>query len=247
MLVKRFFEDGLAQASFLIGCGASGRALVIDPTRDADFYVREAAEEHLTITDVTETHIHADFLSGSRELAARTGATLHLSDEGDAAWKYAFASEARLLKGGDVIEIGKVRVEAVHTPGHTPEHLSFVITDGAVTTTPIAAATGDFIFVGDVGRPDLLERAVHLTDTMAESARTLYRSAARLRAWTRDWLRSGPGMVPARPAARASAPCRIRRLAMSVASIGPSTWPTRRRSSRRCLPVSQSRRRTSRG
>lgn len=193
MLVKRFFEDGLAQASYLIGCGASGRALVIDPHRDADFYVREAEDEHLQITDVTETHIHADFLSGSRELAARTGATLHLSDEGDAAWKYAFASEGRVLRNGDAIEIGKVRVEAVHTPGHTPEHLTFLITDGAAATAPIAAATGDFIFVGDVGRPDLLERAARVKNTMVEGARTLYRALQAFERGREDWLQIWPG------------------------------------------------------
>jgi hydroxyacylglutathione hydrolase len=193
MIVKRFFEDGLAQASYLIGCGASGRALVIDPNRDADLYMRAAADEGVQITDVTETHIHADFLSGSRELAARSGATLHLSDEGDAAWKYAFANEARLLKGGDEIKIGNVRVEAVHTPGHTPEHLSFVITDGAVATAPIAAATGDFIFVGDVGRPDLLERAAHVQNTMAAGARTLYQALHEFERGREDWLQLWPG------------------------------------------------------
>jgi len=193
MIVKRFFEDGLAQASYLIGCAASGHALVIDPHRDADFYVREADEEQLQITDIAETHIHADFLSGSRELAARTGATLQLSDEGDAAWKYAFASEGRLLKSGDVIEVGRVRIEAVHTPGHTPEHLAFLITDGAAATAPIAAATGDFIFVGDVGRPDLLERAARIENTMIESARTLYRSLHAFERGREEWLQLWPG------------------------------------------------------
>ncbi len=193
MIVKRFFEDGLAQASYLIGCAASGRALVIDPTRDADVYLRAAAEEAVRITDVTETHIHADFLSGSRELVARTDATLHLSDEGDAAWKYAFADEARLVKSGDAIGVGNVRVEAIHTPGHTPEHLTFLITDGAVATAPIAAATGDFIFVGDVGRPDLLERAAHVQNTMAESARTLYQALRRFERGREEWLQIWPG------------------------------------------------------
>jgi hydroxyacylglutathione hydrolase len=108
---------------------------------------------------VTETHIHADFLSGSRELAARTGATLYVSDEGDAAWKYAFAGEqgVKTVRDGDRLMVGSVQVDVVHTPGHTPEHLSFLITDaGGGATEPLAAATGDFIFVGDVGRPDLL-------------------------------------------------------------------------------------------
>ncbi|MGH9175346.1 MAG: MBL fold metallo-hydrolase, partial [Vicinamibacterales bacterium] len=95
MIVRRFFEPALAQASYLIGCAASSRAIVIDPHRDADVYIRAAAADSLTITHVTETHIHADFLSGSRELTERTGATLLLSDEGDAQWKYGFASEGR--------------------------------------------------------------------------------------------------------------------------------------------------------
>lgn len=193
MIVKRFFEDTLAQTSYLIGCAASGQAIVIDPHRDADVYLYAAADEGLRITDITETHIHADFLSGSRELAARSGATLWLSDEGDAAWKYTFAHEGRLLKSGDTIEIGNVLIEAVHTPGHTPEHLSFVITDRAAATSPIAAATGDFIFVGDVGRPDLLERAAQMKNTMADGARTLYRALQAFERGREDWLQIWPG------------------------------------------------------
>ena len=192
MIVRRFFEPALAQASYLIGCGASGQALVIDPHRDADLYITAAAADNLRITHVTETHIHADFLSGSRELAHRTGAMLLLSDEGDKDWKYAFASEGRLIRGGERIAIGNVAVDVIHTPGHTPEHLSFLITDGAVANAPIAAATGDFIFVGDVGRPDLLERAANLKGTMEQGARTLYRS---LQAFNHheEWLQIWPG------------------------------------------------------
>ena len=94
MIVSRLYEPAIAQASYLVGCAAAGEALVIDPTRDVERYLDAAAREGLTIRHVTETHIHADFLSGARELAARTGATLYLSDEGDADWKYQFASEA---------------------------------------------------------------------------------------------------------------------------------------------------------
>src|SRR6478735_6907162 len=103
MFVKRFFEPKLAQASYLIGCVATGEALVIDPNRDVEPYVKAAEAEGARITHVTETHIHADYLSGSRELAARTGATLHLSDCGPAEWKYGFAKSdnARLLREGD--------------------------------------------------------------------------------------------------------------------------------------------------
>jgi len=192
MIVTRFFEPAIAQASYLIGCAAAGEAIVIDPNRDIAHYLAAAARDHVRITHVTETHIHADFLSGARELAQATGATLLLSDEGDADWKYAFAPEARLLHHGDRITIGNIHLDVLHTPGHTPEHLSFLITDGAAADRPLAAATGDFIFVGDVGRPDLLERAAHMAGTMEQGARMLWRS---LRAFDsqEDWLQIWPG------------------------------------------------------
>jgi hydroxyacylglutathione hydrolase len=192
MFVKRFYEPSIAQASYLVGCAASGEALVIDANRDVEQYIAAAAQEQLRIAHVTETHIHADFVSGSRELARRTGAVLHLSDEGDADWKYRFADEGRPLHHGNRIAVGNVIVEAVHTPGHTPEHLTFLITDGAAADRPIAAATGDFIFVGDVGRPDLLERAAKIAGTMEQSARTLWAS---LQSFARrdDWLQLWPG------------------------------------------------------
>ncbi|MGH7449573.1 MAG: MBL fold metallo-hydrolase, partial [Longimicrobiales bacterium] len=102
MIVTRLYNEKLAQASYLVGCAATGGAVVVDPCRDADEYMRVAEREGVKITHVTETHIHADFVSGARELAARTGARLYLSDEGDVSWKYAFANEddAVLLKDG---------------------------------------------------------------------------------------------------------------------------------------------------
>jgi hydroxyacylglutathione hydrolase len=115
-----------------------------------------------------------------------------LSDEGDAEWKYAFGGEGRLIRHGDRIDVGNVRLDVLHTPGHTPEHLTFVITDGAVADAPIAAVTGDFIFVGDVGRPDLLERAASLTGTMEKAARTLYRSLRDFDHYE-EWLQIWPG------------------------------------------------------
>jgi hydroxyacylglutathione hydrolase len=192
MIVQRLFEPLLAQNSYLIGCAACGDAIVIDPHRDADFYLRIAEQERLRIACVAETHIHADFLSGTRELAARTGATMLLSDEGGADWKYSFGGGARLLRHGDRIEVGNVRLEVIHTPGHTPEHLTFVITDGAAANAPIAAATGDFLFVGDVGRPDLLEKAANVAGTMEKSARTLFRSLRELDRFE-EWLQIWPG------------------------------------------------------
>lgn len=193
MLVKRFFEPLLAQASYLIGCAAAREAIVIDANRDIEAYVRAAAAEGVRIAYVTETHIHADYVSGSRELAAHTGAALLLSDEGDAAWKYGFASEGRPLRHGDVVRVGRVTVEVEHTPGHTPEHLTFLVTDGATADLPLAAVTGDFIFVGDVGRPDLLERAANMAGTMEAGARALWASLQRFNAAHEDYLQLWPG------------------------------------------------------
>ena len=191
VIVKRFFEPLIAQNSYMIGCGAAGEAIVIDANRDVQPYIDAAEAANLRITHVTETHIHADFVSGSRELARRTGASLCLSDEGDKDWKYQYPHD-RQLKNGDRLTIGNVNFDVVHTPGHTPEHITFLITDGAVADQPIAAVTGDFVFVGDVGRPDLLEKAAKIAGTMEAGARTLYKSLQLLNKYP-DWLQLWPG------------------------------------------------------
>ncbi len=194
MFLKRFFEPKVAQTSYMIGCPGAGAAIVIDPNRDIDQYIEAAEAEGVKVTHVTETHIHADFVSGSRELAARTGASLYLSDEGDADWKYAFAAEsgATLVRDGHRITVGSVLIDVVHTPGHTPEHISFLVTDSAGASEPIAVASGDFIFVGDVGRPDLLEKAANIKGTMEVGARQLYASLQKF-ASQPDWLQVWPG------------------------------------------------------
>jgi len=194
MFFKRIYDPTLAQASYLIGCQQTGNAVVVDPNRDVAQYIAAAEAEGLRVTHVTETHIHADFVSGARELAARTGAQLLLSDEGDADWKYAYAADAkaRLLKDGDAFMVGNIRMEALHTPGHTPEHLSFLVTDTPAAAGPWGILTGDFVFVGDVGRPDLLERAAGYTGTMEASAHTLFHSLARFRDLP-DHLQVWPG------------------------------------------------------
>jgi hydroxyacylglutathione hydrolase len=191
VIVKRFFEPLIAQNSYMIGCAAAGEAIVIDPNRDVEKYIDAADVADLRITHVTETHIHADFASGARELAHRTGASLCLSDEGDKDWKYQFPHD-RKLKHGDRMTIGNVKVDVLHTPGHTPEHLTFLIIDGAVADQPIAAVTGDFVFVGDVGRPDLLEKAAKIAGSMETSARTLFKSLQEF-AKHPDWLQIWPG------------------------------------------------------
>jgi len=194
MLLKRFYDTNLAQASYLIGCAATGDAIVVDPNRDVGQYIRAATDEGMRITRVTETHIHADLVSGSRELAQRTGAELMLSDEGDASWKYAFAAGdgATLLHDGDTFMVGNLRFKVMHTPGHTPEHLSFLVTDTPATELPMGVLTGDFVFVGDVGRPDLLERAAKMEGTMEAGARTLFASLQRFKQLP-DYLQIWPG------------------------------------------------------
>ena len=181
MLLRQIRDPKLAQYAYLIGCQRTREALIIDPQRDIDRYTRIAQAEDLNITSVAETHIHADFLSGARELAVRTGAKLYLSDEGDADWKYEWAESNKyhvtLLKDGDSFHVGHIELKVLHTPGHTPEHLSFLVIDhGSGMTEPMGMVSGDFVFVGDVGRPDLLESAAGLAGAMEPSANRLYES-----------------------------------------------------------------------
>ena len=158
MLIERIYDEDLAQASYLIGCQANGTAVVVDGRRDIAVYQDLAAKNNMKIVAVAETHIHADYLSGTRELAERTGARIHVSDEGGPDWRYGAGFDgADRMRDGDVIVVGNVTLRAVHTPGHTPEHLSFLVTDGAQATEPGFMLTGDFVFVGDVGRPDVLD------------------------------------------------------------------------------------------
>jgi hydroxyacylglutathione hydrolase len=194
MLLKRFYDEPLAQASYMVGCQATGEALIMDPLRDVDLYLQAAQAEGVRITHVTETHIHADFVSGARELARKTGATLLLSGEGGKDWSYGFAGEdgATLLRDGDEFKVGNILFEVMHTPGHTPEHLTFVVTDTAGADEPMGAFTGDFVFVGDVGRPDLLEKAAKIEGTMEAGARQLFQSLQRFRELP-DWIQIWPG------------------------------------------------------
>jgi len=202
MLLRQIFDDKLAQYAYLIGCQATGEALLIDPERDVDRYVEAAQREGLRITAVAETHIHADFLSGARELAERLDVRLYLSAEGGPDWQVEWARGPRLagggyratfLRHGDSFRVGNIELRAVHTPGHTPEHLSFLVLDhGGGASGPIGIATGDFVFVGDLGRPDLLEQAAGIPGVQEDAARTLHRALARFEALD-DHLQLWPG------------------------------------------------------
>jgi hydroxyacylglutathione hydrolase len=181
MLFRQILDPTLAQYSYLIGCQQTGEALIVDPERDIERYLAIAKREKFRITAVTETHIHADFLSGSRDLGEATGATVYLSDEGDADWKYGWPADSstnvQLLNDGDIFEIGRIQLRALHTPGHTPEHLCFVLTDrGGGASEPMGLISGDFLFVGDLGRPDLLESAAGLVGAMEPAAEQLWES-----------------------------------------------------------------------
>ena len=153
MKFERFEVPGLAHYSYLLG--SNGQAVVIDPKRDVDTYLDYAKENGLKITHILETHIHADYVSGATQLASKSGAEPWLSghDENQD-FQYQFAHHE--FRDGEELLIGDLRIEAVHTPGHTPEHLSFLVYEKSRCGSPMALLTGDFIFVGSLGRPDLL-------------------------------------------------------------------------------------------
>lgn len=177
MLLERIYDEDLAQASYFIGCQAKGEAIVVDPRRDLDQYLQLAEKNGMRIVAVTETHIHADYLSGTRELAAKTGAQMYVSDEGGPDWTYGSEFDGAVrMKHGHEIVLGNITVRAVHTPGHTPEHVSFLVTDGAQANGPGFMLTGDFVFVGDVGRPDLLDEAAGGIDTRFQGAKDIFAS-----------------------------------------------------------------------
>ncbi len=184
MLLKYFYDKALAHASYMVGCQRLKVAVVVDPGRDIDQYLDMANREGLKLIAIAETHIHADYVSGARELADRIGAKLYVSNEGPADWKYQFADQYdhQLLKDGDSFMIGNIKFDVLHTPGHTPESISFLLTDqGGSADKPMGIFTGDFVFVGSIGRPDLLEEAAGLANTAEPGARELFHSAERFK------------------------------------------------------------------
>lgn len=180
MFLRQITDSSLAQNAYLIGCQRTGEAIVIDPERDIDRYLELAAQNDLKITALAETHIHADYLSGARELMEHHGVVGYLSAEGGPDWQFEWAKSlpnTRFLHDGDSFRVGNIELKALLTAGHTPEHMSFLVTDlGGGATEPMGLLSGDFLFVGDVGRPDLLESAAGQAGVMEPSARTLYAS-----------------------------------------------------------------------
>lgn len=175
MIFEQHYLDCLSQASYFIGDETSGRAVVVDPRRDIAPYLETATEHAMTIELVLETHFHADFLSGHLELAAATGAAIGYGSLAETEF------ESRKLADGELIELGQVVLEIRHTPGHTPESISIVVYESAEDEVPYGVLTGDTLFVGDVGRPDLLssqgvtseELAVQLYNSLHSKLLTL--------------------------------------------------------------------------
>ncbi|MGH1328173.1 MBL fold metallo-hydrolase [Bacillus pretiosus] len=187
MLLKYFYDEKLAHASYLVGCQKEGVAIVIDPGRYIEQYIEFAKKKGMEVIAAAETHIHADFLSGSRELSNLYHAKLYVSDEGDCDWKYQYLNEVRykLVREGTEFKIGHIKFNVIHTPGHTPESISFLVTDTSqnnyTNDKPMGIFTGDFIFVGDIGRPDLLETAVGMKNTANIGAKQLFNSIQKIK------------------------------------------------------------------
>ncbi|MBD3919737.1 MBL fold metallo-hydrolase [Paenibacillus sp. PR3] len=194
MFIRSFFDENLAHMSYLVGCQRTGEAIVVDPARNVKPYLEAAKKEGLRITAATETHIHADFVSGAKQLGVQCGAELYLSDEGDENWKYQYLNEVNhvLLKEGSEFRIGNLKFEVLHTPGHTPESISFLLTDlGGGAEEPMGIFSGDFVFVGDIGRPDLLEKAAGIVGTSETGARQMFQSLKKFKALP-DFLQVWP-------------------------------------------------------
>ena len=186
MLVRQVVDPTLAQYAYLIGCPRSGEAILFDPERDIDRYLELAARHKLRIVAAADTHIHADYLSGLREFAER-GVTVYASGEGGDDWRYEWLIGStyphQLVHHGDQFRVGNIGFTVLHTPGHTPEHVCYTVVDhGGGANEPIGVITGDFVFVGDLGRPDLLEQAAGAVGAMEPSARQLFHSLSVLHA-----------------------------------------------------------------
>lgn len=175
----QIYDEGVSQYAYLIGSDKTREAIIIDPQRDIHEYLALAEKKNLKIVAVAETHIHADFLSGMQEFLARTPVKSYLSGHGkEQGWGYDWATgkdNIEFVKDGDRITVGDIHLDVVHTPGHTPEHITFLVTEGD-NPLPLGAVTGDFVFAGDLGRPDLLERAAKLEGEMKKGAASLYKT-----------------------------------------------------------------------
>lgn len=173
MYLQQFFIDGIGCLSYLIGCESQGVAAVIDPDRDVQKYLDAADGRGLRITHIIETHLHADHVSGNTDLAARTGADIYVHEAANAEFEH------KQVRGGDTLTLGNLELRVRHTPGHTPESITLLVADKTRADEAWMALTGDTLFVGDAGRPDLVgieaarDLAGHMHDTLTHEYLTL--------------------------------------------------------------------------
>lgn len=214
MFFKQFYDNHLSQASYLVGCQRTGEAIVIDPVRDLTKYMEVADSEGFKITQAAETHIHADFASGIRDVAKRLNANIYVSGEGDDQLSYKNMPEhTNFVKNQDIIQVGNIKLGVLHTPGHTPESISFLLTDeGGGSSVPMGLFSGDFIFVGDIGRPDLLEKSVQMEGTTEIGAKQMYQSI--------EGVKNLPDYIQIWPGHGAGSPCGKALGAIPMSTLG---------------------------
>lgn len=214
MFFKQFYDNHLSQASYLVGCQRTGEAIVIDPVRDLTKYMEVADSEGFKITQAAETHIHADFASGIRDVQERLNANIYVSGEGDDQLSYKNMPEhINFVKNQDIIQVGNIKLEVLHTPGHTPESISFLLTDeGGGSSVPMGLFSGDFIFVGDIGRPDLLEKSVQMEGTTEIGAKQMYQSI--------EGVKNLPDYIQIWPGHGAGSPCGKALGAIPMSTLG---------------------------
>ncbi|MBW3125519.1 persulfide dioxygenase-sulfurtransferase CstB [Staphylococcus xylosus] len=214
MFFKQFYDNHLSQASYLVGCQRTGEAIVIDPVRDLTKYMEVADSEGFKITQAAETHIHADFASGIRDVQERLNANIYVSGEGDDQLSYKNMPEhTNFVKNQDIIQVGNIKLEVLHTPGHTPESISFLLTDeGGGSSVPMGLFSGDFIFVGDIGRPDLLEKSVQMEGTTEIGAKQMYQSI--------ECVKNLPDYIQIWPGHGAGSPCGKALGAIPMSTLG---------------------------
>ncbi|MFU0762165.1 persulfide dioxygenase-sulfurtransferase CstB [Staphylococcus pasteuri] len=204
MFFKQFYDNHLSQSSYLVGCQRTGEAMIIDPVRDLSKYIEIADAEGFTITQAAETHIHADYASGIRDVAEKLNTTIYVSGEGEETLGYKNMPEStRFVKHNDTIYVGNIKLEVLHTPGHTPESVSYLLTDeGGGSHVPMGLFSGDFIFVGDVGRPDLLEKAVQVHGSTEVGAKQMFQSIKSVEKLP-DFIQIWPGHGAGSPCGKA--------------------------------------------
>ncbi|WP_210143955.1 persulfide dioxygenase-sulfurtransferase CstB [Staphylococcus sp. GDX8P47P] len=214
MFFKQFYDNHLSQASYLVGCQRTGEAIVIDPVRDLTKYMEVADSEGFKITQAAETHIHADFASGIRDVQERLNANIYVSGEGDDQLSYKNMPEhTNFVKNQDIIQVGNIKLEVLYTPGHTPESISFLLTDeGGGSSVPMGLFSGDFIFVGDIGRPDLLEKSVQMEGTTEIGAKQMYQSI--------EGVKNLPDYIQIWPGHGAGSPCGKALGAIPMSTLG---------------------------